>query len=60
MSFAENLKYLRKQRKMTQKELGKALDVALSTVGMWETVVVSPIWTLLFRSHVFLMFLSVI
>lgn len=37
MSFAENLKYLRKQRKMTQKELGKALDVALSTVGMWET-----------------------
>lgn len=37
MGFAENLKYFRKQRAMTQKELGKDLNVALSTIGMWET-----------------------
>lgn len=37
MSFADNLKYLRKVRGLTQKQLGQELNVALSTIGMWET-----------------------
>ena len=37
MRFSENLKVLRKNNGMTQKELSQALGVALSTVAMWET-----------------------
>ena len=37
MRFSENLKVLRKNSGMTQKELSQALGVALSTVAMWET-----------------------
>lgn len=34
--FSENLRYLRKQYKMTQTELGKALGVSNSAVSCWE------------------------
>ena len=34
--FSENLRYLRKQYKMTQAELGKALGVSNSAVSCWE------------------------
>ncbi len=34
--LGENLKKLRKSRHMTQQELGKALGVSTSTVGMYE------------------------
>lgn len=37
MRFSENLKVLRKNKGMTQKELASSLGVALSTVAMWET-----------------------
>ena len=38
MSFADNLRLLRKNNGYTQKELCTELGVALSTVAMWETV----------------------
>lgn len=34
--FAERLKLLRTQKKMSQKELGQALGVSSSTIGMYE------------------------
>lgn len=34
--FAEQLRSLRKEAKLTQKELASALNVAVGTVGMWE------------------------
>jgi len=37
ISFSENLKALRKEQKLTQKQLSEELGVALSTVAMWET-----------------------
>ena len=37
MSFADNLRLLRKNNGYTQKELCTELGVALSTVAMWET-----------------------
>lgn len=35
--FAERLKLLRTQKKITQVELAKMLNVSKGTVGMWET-----------------------
>lgn len=37
MNFSENLKKIRKERKLSQTELAKKLSVAQSTVGMWES-----------------------
>lgn len=37
MGFSENLRILRKNAGMTQKELSNKFNVALSTVAMWET-----------------------
>ena len=34
--FSKNLVFLRKQRKMTQAELGKKIDVDQTTIGRWE------------------------
>ncbi|MEK1833242.1 helix-turn-helix transcriptional regulator [Priestia megaterium] len=35
-NFAERLRALRKEKNMSQKELGKILGLAESTVGMYE------------------------
>ena len=37
INFSENLKKLRKEAGLTQKQLSIMLKVALSTVAMWET-----------------------
>ncbi|MDF2685791.1 MAG: transcriptional regulator, family [Clostridia bacterium] len=37
INFSENLKKLRKEAGLTQKQLSVMLKVALSTVAMWET-----------------------
>lgn len=37
MSFAENLKSIRKQRNITQEELAELLDVSRQAVSKWET-----------------------
>jgi CheY-like chemotaxis protein/DNA-binding XRE family transcriptional regulator len=37
MSFAENLKRIREGKGLSQHELAKKLDVAQSTIGMWES-----------------------
>jgi CheY-like chemotaxis protein/DNA-binding XRE family transcriptional regulator len=37
MEFAENLKNIRKSIKLSQQELADKLEVAQSTVGMWES-----------------------
>lgn len=37
MSFCENLKCLRKNAGLTQKEVSTEFEVALSTVAMWES-----------------------
>lgn len=34
--FEDKLRYLRQQRSMSQKELGQALGVSTSTIGMYE------------------------
>ena len=37
MSIGKRIAELRKQKNMSQLELAKALNVAPSTIGMWET-----------------------
>lgn len=37
INFAENLKKVRIEKKLSQQELANKLEVAQSTVGMWET-----------------------
>ncbi len=37
MSFCENLRTLRKNAGLTQKEISREFEVALSTVAMWES-----------------------
>jgi CheY-like chemotaxis protein len=37
INFAENLKKVRKEKKLSQYELARKMDIAQSTVGMWET-----------------------
>ena len=37
MSFAENLKQLRKERQLSQEELAEILDVSRQAVSKWET-----------------------
>lgn len=41
--FPENLKYLRKEKKLSQEQLGKMLDKDYSTIGKWENGTRSPI-----------------
>lgn len=36
MNFSENLKKIREEKNLTQQELAKKLNVAQSTIGMWE------------------------
>ena len=36
MSFAENLKQLRKDKKLSQEELAEILDVSRQAVSKWE------------------------
>lgn len=36
MSFAENLKQLRKERQLSQEELAEMLDVSRQAVSKWE------------------------
>lgn len=36
MGLAENIKQLREQRGLTQKEFGESLDVSAATVSTWE------------------------
>ena len=47
ISFSENLKALRKEQKLTQKQLSSQLGVALSTVAMWETGARQPDYDML-------------
>lgn len=47
IAFAENLKILRKEQKLTQKQLAAKLGVALSTVAMWETGAREPDYEML-------------
>lgn len=37
MGFAESLKKIRQERKLSQQELAKKLGLAQSTIGMWES-----------------------
>ena len=36
MSFSNNLKRIRQKRKLSQQSLAEKLNIAQSTVGMWE------------------------
>ena len=42
MSFAENLKLLRKANNIDQKELAKAINVSPKTISHWETGYTEP------------------
>lgn len=42
MDFNENVRYLRKQRGLTQEELAEQLNVSYQTVSKWETGVSMP------------------
>lgn len=42
-NFANNLKFLRLQKNITQEELGKRLGKDYSTIGKWENGTRSPI-----------------
>lgn len=42
MSFAENLKYLRKLNKIDQTKLASALNVSAKTISHWETGYTEP------------------
>ena len=37
MSFADNLKQLRKEKQLSQEELAEILDVSRQAVSKWET-----------------------
>ena len=37
MNFAENIKKIREEKKLSQHDLAKKLNVAQSTIGMWES-----------------------
>lgn len=37
MKFGENLKYLRKTRKLSQEELAELVNVSRQSVSKWET-----------------------
>ena len=38
MSFADNLKQLRKEKQLSQEELAEILDVSRQAVSKWEQV----------------------
>lgn len=40
--FSKNLKYLRLQKNLSQKELGNALNKHYTTIGKWESGTRSP------------------
>ena len=42
MMFSDRLRFLRKQRRMTQKEVGNAIGVPTSTVQSWEAGKAEP------------------
>lgn len=42
MSFADNLKYLRKNFNLNQGALAEALNVSVKTVSHWETSYTEP------------------
>ena len=42
MSFAENLKYIRKKRNITQEELAELLSVSRQAVSRWESEIGYP------------------
>lgn len=42
MSFSENLKILRKEQKVGQKELAEKINVSAKTVSHWETGYTEP------------------
>ena len=42
MSFSENLKMLRKEQKIGQKELAEKINVSAKTVSHWETGYTEP------------------
>lgn len=41
-AFSDNIRYLRKEKGITQGELAKALNVRNTTVSAWETAVSEP------------------
>lgn len=42
MTFAEQVKFARKELKMSQEKLAKELDVSFSTINRWEKGHVMP------------------
>ncbi len=42
MSFAENLKNLRKLQNIDQETLGRAINVSSKTISHWETAYTEP------------------
>lgn len=46
--FGTRLRYLRKRSSLTQKELGKALNISASSIGMYERGIREPSYKLLF------------
>lgn len=47
INFAENLKMLRKSKRMTQAELASLLGVGQRTISDWETIVSEPGFSML-------------
>lgn len=47
IKFAENLKSLRISKGLTQKELGKLVDVDQRTVSAWEKKICEPSYSVL-------------
>ena len=42
MGFADNLKNLRKEQKIGQKELAESMSISVKTVSHWETGYTEP------------------
>lgn len=48
IEFGTRLRFLRKRSSLTQKELGKALNISASSIGMYERGIREPSFELLF------------